>query len=136
MEPAPPSIVEAETDIDITAVAEELSAVENDAWVLTQNPDSFVIQVGSTTNRPFLVSFEKRLPENQPTAIFEMLIGKSAEHVLSYGLYETREQASQALGRLSQSARRYGAYVRKVSAVQKQIRDLSAGLAVAQKAGN
>ncbi len=136
VEPALPATVEPAPVVEGAPIAEDFSVVQDDAWVLAQKPDSFVIQVGSTTNKPFLVSFEKRLPATQPTAIFEMLIGKSPEHTLTFGLFETRGQATQALGRLSQSSRRYGAYVRKISAVQKQIRDLGADLAVAQTAGN
>ena len=121
------TVVEAETEIN-------MQEVQAEGWVLEQNPEHFVIQIGSTTNYPFLVRFEKQLPDSQPTAIFEMLIGQTAEHTLTYGSFDTRQAATAALGALSQRARRYGAYVRKISAVQQQIRDLGDDLAVAQTA--
>jgi septal ring-binding cell division protein DamX len=135
---------EASSDNDVTELAtttlvanadkkDNVKELQDKGWVLDQNPDHYLIQMGSTTNHPFLVRFEKQLPDAQPTAIFEMLIGQTAEHTLTYGRFNTKEAATAALGTLSQRARRYGAYVRKISAVQKQIRDLGGDLAVAQK---
>lgn len=110
--------------------------IQDAQWALAQNADDYLIQIGSTTNRPFLLQFEQQLPGNQPTAIFEMLIGAQPEHVLVYGLFSDREDAVAELGKLSQSARKYGAYVRKLSAVQRQILDLGGDLADARQVVN
>ncbi len=118
-----------------TSVA-STDSVQDSAWIIDQNPEHYTIQIGSTTNRPFLERFEKSLPEEQPTAIFEMLIGQGPENTLTFGLFDTNEAATAALGNLSQRSRRYGAYVRKLSAIQKQVRDLGGDLAIAQKVGN
>ena len=48
-------------------------------------------------------------------------------------MFDSKEAATAALGRLSQVARKYGAYVRPYAAVQQQIRDLGKDLAVAQR---
>ncbi len=118
-----------------TSVA-STDSVQDSAWIIDQNPEHYTIQIGSTTNRPFLERFEKSLPEEQPTAIFEMLIGQGPENTLTFGLFDTNEAATAALGNLSQRSRRYSAYVRKLSAIQKQVRDLGGDLAIAQKVGN
>lgn len=98
--------------------------VKDSDWLLSQNPERFLIQIGSTPNEPFLVRFEQQLPDKQPSAIFEMLIGERPEHVLTYGLFDSRDSANAALGNLSQVARKYGAYVRPIARVQQQVRDL------------
>ncbi|MEM7258844.1 MAG: hypothetical protein AAF404_15825, partial [Pseudomonadota bacterium] len=125
-----------ESKLQTAPVSVNANQVFKSNWIMAQDENDFLIQIGSTTNYPFLVQFEKQLPSSQPTAIFEMLIGQQPEHVLSYGLFPTREAATSELGRLSQTARKYGAYVRKLSAVQRQIRELGNNLAIAQKAVN
>lgn len=113
-------------------VESPVAEVGDEKWMLKQKSDHYVIQIGSTNNVPFLVRFEKRLPQTQPTAILEMLIARKPEHVLTYGLFDSLDAATAALNKLPQSARRYGAYVRPVAAVQRQVRALET-LAVAGK---
>lgn len=112
---------------------ERFDEVKDGEWLLAQSADSFLIQIASTPNHPFLVQFEKQLPSERPSAIFEMLIGDQSEHVLTYGIFESREHADQSLGSLTQVVRKYGAYVRRVGRLHKQIRDLGAGLELAQQ---
>ena len=98
--------------------------LNGEKWLLAQNPDYYVIQIGSTTNRPFLVRFAGLLPEDQPKAVYQYIFRKSPEYGLSFGLYETKAQANAALEQLSQKARRYGAFSRKISILHKQIAEL------------
>ena len=135
-EPVPEPVDETPDEPAADTSVASTDSVQDTAWIIDQNPEHYTIQIGSTTNRPFLERFEKSLPEEQPTAIFEMLIGQGPENTLTFGLFDTNEAATAALGNLSQRSRRYGAYVRKLSAIQKQVRDLGGDLAIAQKVGN
>ena len=107
--------------------------LNGEKWLLAQNPDYYVIQIGSTTNRPFLVRFAGLLPEDQPKAVYQYIFRKSPEYGLSFGLYETKAQANAALEQLSQKARRYGAFARKISILHKQIAELADKVAFVQK---
>lgn len=122
--------VEAVAPVVKTAAAED--QVGDEKWVMKQKADHYVIQISSTNNVSFLKRFEERLPQTQPTAIFEMLIAKKPEHVLIYGLFDSYDAASAELNKLSQSVRRYGAYVRPAGALQAQVRALET-VAVAEK---
>ena len=92
-----------------------------------------MIQIGSTTNRPFLVRFARLLPDDQPRAVYHYIFNKKPEYGLSFGLFDTKAQANAALEQLSQKARRYGAFARKVSIIHDQIAELADTVAFAQK---
>jgi len=100
-------------------------AIFEEAWVLAQSSDHYLIQIGSTINRPFLEQFAQQFPDELPAAVFRFVLREDSgpQFGLSVGVFERREEAETALAGLSQSARRYGAFVRPLGVVQKQIRD-------------
>jgi hypothetical protein len=128
---APPVTVEKEAQTAETP--EVVSPVLKDAaWVLAQPADQYLIQIGYSSNRPFLVQFEKKLPDTQTSALFEMEVRSQAEHVLTWGRFDSREQAHKALSQLSQTARKYGAYVRSYGVVQSGMLNVGGQLASVQ----
>ncbi len=110
-----------------TAVAGDFGKVDdiNDgSWILKQNPAQYTIQIGSTTNRPFLVRFAKQLPEGQPYSIYQYVFKDQPEYGLGYGLFDNTQEANAALADLSQAVRRYGAFTRKIEILHRQIERL------------
>lgn len=101
-------------------------------WLLAQSPDHYTIQISSTTNRPFLVTFGRQLPDDQPNVIFHYMFREQPEYGLSYGVFASNEEASAALARLSQKVRRYGAFVRKLNVVHQQINRLNTTISAAK----
>ncbi len=100
-------------------------------WILAQPEDSFLIQIGSTANRPFLVRFAQQF-NDYPTSIYLFRLRRAArnEYGLSVGIFPDKLSAEAALAALPQQARRYGAFVRDVESVQKQIRDADIALSL------
>ena len=92
-------------------------------WVMAQNSSRFTIQIGATVNRPFLMRFVDRLPDEHVAALFRHSVNRwnKEVYVLSYGSFTSRAQASAALAKLSPSTRRYGAYIRPFKAIQSEV---------------
>lgn len=97
-------------------------------WVLAQNASRFTIQIGATVNRPFLLRFVDRLPDEHVAALFRHRINRSNKevYVLSYGSFSSYALANAALSKLSPSTKRYGAYIRSFKTLHAELDALQA----------
>ncbi|OED41137.1 hypothetical protein AB833_10285 [Chromatiales bacterium (ex Bugula neritina AB1)] len=104
-------------------------------WLLAQPEESYLIQIGSTANRPFLVNFARQFTDtDHPTALylFRLRRAERNEYGLSVGIFPDQLTAEAALEAMSDKARRYGAYVRDVKSVQQQIRDVNIAISMSR----
>lgn len=124
-------IVEAGEEGNISV--EDNGGINSDAWILAQNSDRYIIQIGSTSNRPFLVRFAQLLPKGEPVSIYYYVFRDRPEYGLSYGLFDSKAEANAALEKLSQKVRRYGAFARKLSIVHQQVNKLADRVSVARQ---
>jgi len=101
-------------------------AYQTQEWVLAQKGNHYTIQIGATVNRPFLLKFINRLPNDRTVALFRHRVNRAnkEEYVLSYGSFASYRAASAALESLSEPSRRYGAYIRAFGSIQEQVRQL------------
>lgn len=122
-----------ESSDTVPASIEDNGGINEDAWILAQDSNRYTIQIGSTSNRPFLVRFSKLLPKGEPVSIYYYVSRNRPEYGLSFGLFDSKAAANSALEGLSQKVRRYGAFARKLSIVHQQIEQLSDQVSVARQ---
>lgn len=132
---APGEVLAAAKDKGASPVVPETSeaeVVKNDTWMLKQNPAHYTIQIGSTVNKPYLISFSEQLPEGQPAAVYEYVFRDRPEYGLSYGIYNDAEEARAALNALEPGVRRYGAFTRKIEILHRQMNRVNRQLTVSR----
>lgn len=129
LEPSDPQ----ESDSVAPTLVEDNDGLKDAAWIRARNPDHYTIQIGSTLNRPFLVTFAGQLPSGEPISIYHYVFRDRPEYGLSYGLFDSIEEAKLALDALSPRVRRYGAFPRKLSIVHQQIDQAPKQLVAAEK---
>jgi len=105
-----------------------VSVIYESKWILQLPDDKFVIQLGSSANKALIEIEAKALPTG-PVAIFPFKETPSARPVYGYssGVYDSLDDALQAIDTMPKSLVANGPWVRPVSQLKTQIRRLSIG---------
>lgn len=98
-------------------------AVENERWVLFQEPTHFTVQLATSRERNYILELAQGLTES-PVAIYPFKTTESQNPVfgLLSGLYETRSEAINAVENMSNDVKRFGVWIRPISDLQADIK--------------
>ncbi|MEM7258643.1 MAG: SPOR domain-containing protein [Pseudomonadota bacterium] len=93
-------------------------------WLAGQNDASYVIQVESSANQRVMQRKAQNLSVAGDLAIYPFVVSREGEVIygMSYGLYDTLDDARQASNDLPTELLRYGAWIRQVGTLKRQIR--------------
>jgi len=123
VQPAPaPSIAGAP---ETAGTKTDLRAVRREKWLLSQDATAYTIQIMGVHDEQFLLDFIKKnqLLKDSEIAYYESTFQGKAWFQLLYGIYPARQEAELAAGKLPENIRRAGPWVRRLSTIQKAIRD-------------
>lgn len=95
-----------------------------DEWLLALAADSYLIQLSSTQNKPFLIRFAKSLPNGMNRGLYSYRKNRLGNqvYVLYAGDFDSSAEATAALLALSPEIKRFGAFVRATRFVQEEIK--------------
>ena len=98
-------------------------AVENERWVLFQEPTHFTVQLATSREREYIVELAQGLSES-PVAIYPFRTTDSQNPVfgLLSGLYKTRSEAINAVDQMPEELKRFGVWIRPISDLQADIK--------------
>ncbi len=98
-------------------------AVENERWVLFQEPTHFTVQLATSRERNYILQLAQGLTES-PVAIYPFKTTESQNPVfgLLSGLYETRTEAITAVENMPNDVKRFGVWIRPISDLQADIK--------------
>ena len=107
------------------AAASDIGSIRDGNWLLRQKNTDFTIQLGSTSNLPFLRSFAERLPDGMPVSVYHYRTRNDGdkEYGLAAGVFASRSEATRAAENLPSGVRRYKPWVRRVGDIQLQIKN-------------
>ena len=99
--------------------------VHNETWLLSQGSSRYTIQIMGTRNEALLYDFVKRnqLLEQNEIAFYQTTFQDKPWFQLLYGVYATKKDAQSAADSLPQKIRKSSPWIRRLSAVQKVIRN-------------
>jgi len=99
-------------------------AVENERWVLFQEPTSFTVQLATSRERDYIIDLAQSLAAEDPVAIYPFLTTNSNNPVfgLLSGLYKTRTQAIEAVEQMDPATKQFGVWIRPISDLQADIK--------------
>ena len=99
-------------------------AVENERWVLFQEPTHFTVQLATSRERNYILELAQGLSES-PVAIYPFRTTESQNPVfgLLSGLYETRTEAINAVEKMPKDLKRFGVWIRPISDLQAAIKN-------------
>ena len=99
--------------------------VHNETWLLSQGPSRYTIQIMGTRNETLLYDFVKRnqLLEQNEIAFYQTTFQDKPWFQLLYGVYATKKDAQSAADSLPPNIRKSTPWIRRLSAVQKVIRN-------------
>jgi len=109
------------TNVEITAPDR---AIENERWVLFQEPTKFTVQLATSRERGYIIDLAQTMDVTDPVAIYPFLTSNSNNPVfgLLSGLYETRSEAIAAVESMSEANKKFGVWIRPVSDLQADIK--------------
>jgi len=99
-------------------------AVENERWVLFQEPTHFTVQLATSRERNYILELAQGLSES-PVAIYPFRTTESQNPVfgLLSGLYKTRTDAINAVDQMPEDLKRFGVWIRPISDLQADIKN-------------
>lgn len=99
-------------------------AVENERWVLFQEPTHFTVQLATSRERNYILELAQGLSES-PVAIYPFRTTESQNPVfgLLSGLYKTRSEAISAVDSMPENVKRFGVWIRPISDLQAAIKN-------------
>lgn len=100
-------------------------AVQREQWLLSQDSTSYTIQIMGVHNEQSLLDFIKKnqLLQHNEIAYYESTFQGKDWYQLLYGIYPTKPDAELAANKLPEDIRRAGPWIRRMSTVQKAIKD-------------
>lgn len=110
------------SDIENT---DENRTIQNENWLLSQEPTCFTIQIMGVHNEKFLLNFIKtnKLLKQNEIAYYQSTFNSKPWYHLLYGIYPTRKGAQLAINKLPENIRKAKPWIRNISKVQKEISD-------------
>ena len=112
----------------IKPVTPERSAIKNtiyrESWLLDQDSAFYTLQVIGVRNKESLLNFIKvhKLLQNQNVAYYKTVNRGKQWYPLLYGVYPTQSEAADATKELPGKIQKSIPWIRKISAVQKEVR--------------
>jgi DamX protein len=99
--------------------------VQRERWLLSRDPASYTIQILGVHNEQFMLDFirKNKLLQQNEIAYYESTFQGKPWYQLLYGIYPTRQAAEEAADNLAENIRRAGPWIRRMSTIQKTIRD-------------
>lgn len=99
-------------------------AVENERWVLFQEPTHFTVQLATSRERNYILELAQGLNTESPVAIYPFKTTNSQNPVfgLLSGLYKTRTEAINAVEQMPRDLKRFGVWIRPISDLQADIK--------------
>lgn len=96
--------------------------LESSNWILLQDPGLYTIQMTASRERDSVEDFLRTNPLPAPNSIFSFERDGVVWHALSHGLFNSIEEARQAVERMPQPALRDQPWIRSVRRVQSILR--------------
>ncbi len=98
--------------------------ITDESWILTLNPNDFIIQFGSSTDLQLFDEFVPVIDTEQPIALYSYKRTPSGRPVygIATGVYADADRALAAVSNLSAEARAFNPWVRKISDLTADIR--------------
>lgn len=102
------------------------AAIKGTDWLSAQDNSSYVIQLESSANQQVMRRKAQRLSVVNDLTIYPFVVSRAGEVIygLSYGLYDTLDEARQASETLPDELIRYGSWIRQVGTLQRQARQI------------
>jgi len=99
--------------------------VHREDWLLSQDPGYFTIQIMGVHEEQLLLDFIERhqLWQHNEIAYYESTFEDKRWYQLLDGIYPTRQDAESAIAGLPENIRRSGPWIRRLSSIQKVIRE-------------
>lgn len=91
-------------------------------WLLSQNPESFTIQIVASASKENLIKFSKNNFANKQTAFYQKITNNKQWFVLVYGIYPTKENALEEIKALPESIQKNKPYPIQIKSIQKSTR--------------
>jgi DamX protein len=100
-------------------------AVQREKWLLSQDATSYTIQIIGVHNEQSLWDFIKKnqFLEQNEIAYYESTFQGKVWYQLLYGIYPTKQEAVLAANKLPENVRRAEPWIRRMSTIQKAIKD-------------
>jgi DamX protein len=120
----PPSLTATPSAAETPAPA-GITAVRREKWLLTQDPESYTIQIMGVHHEQSLLDFIKRnqaLKQGE-VAYYETLFQGRPWYQLLYGIYPTKQAAQVAADELPENIRRAGPWMRRLATIQQAIKE-------------
>ena len=102
----------------------EKNTIYRESWLLDQDASYYTLQVLGVHNEEFILDFIKRhqLLQKKSVAYYKTVYKGKQWYPLLYGVYPTRSEAAEAVYELPGQVQKSIPWIRKVSAVQKEVR--------------
>ena len=93
--------------------------VKREAWVLSQSPNSYTLQIGSVVNEQDMVNFIQQNNIESDTAYIRVNINGITRYNALYGVYDDYNEANDAIAELPRSIRNIKPWVRNFGVLHK-----------------
>jgi len=104
-------------------ILEEKITTADEIWLVSLNPEEFVVQIASSTNLTALKDYAQEIQTEEPKAIYPFQATSEGELVYgaSIGVYPSRSLAIEKATALSDKENLSGAWVRQVKEINDQV---------------
>ena len=103
------------------AVDEPGTGIKREAWVLSQPPDSYTLQIGSVLEEDDIIDFIRENGVEQESAYIEVVINGVKRYNGFYGKYSDFDDANEAINSLPSGLRSAKPWVRNFGILQKML---------------
>ena len=119
-ETAPIANIDNNTNItsDYTSSDIAIDGMKREAWVLSQSPDHYSLQVGSVTREDSIIKFLKENGASNDAAYIHVVIKGVARYNALYGVYEDYTEAKAAIETLPKGLKKVKPWVRSFRVIQ------------------
>lgn len=100
------------------------SGLKDNAWVMAQNADHYTLQLVAGRQKQTITKFIKKYQLKDDLIYFSSKRNDKIWHNLSHGIYPERNSANQAAKKLPTSLATVKPWIRKIGAIQAEIRKL------------
>jgi type II secretory pathway predicted ATPase ExeA len=100
------------------------NTIYRESWLLDQDSSFYTLQVLGVRNEESLLNFIKvhKLLQKQNVAYYKTINRGKQWYPLLYGVYRTKSEAAEAVKKLPDKVQKSIPWIRKISAVQKEVR--------------
>lgn len=108
-------------------IAAKTTQVQQWDWILEQNGNHYIIQLGSSINKEKLYESAVNFDTEAPVAFYPFRLNRDEKIVYGYalGIYNSFDSAKEAVASLPQRVQNFGPWIRPIDDLQRQIASTS-----------